>query len=61
MKLWVLDFHTATLSYVSDSLLRGKYLFFNQEYYIDSSVFIGMLGRKQFFFLQLVVFGRVTV
>ena len=60
MKLWVWTFHTATLSYVSDSLLHEKYLFFNQEYYIDSSVFIGMIAKKQFF-LQLVVYGRVTV
>ena len=35
-------------------------LFFNQEYYIDSSVFIAMLAKKQIF-LQLVVSGGVTV
>ena len=60
MKLWVWTFHTATLSYVSDSLLHGKYLFFNQKCYIDSSVFIG-IGKEAIFFLQLVVYGRVTV
>ena len=52
-------FHTATLNYVSDSLLHGKYLFFNQEYYVLPSVFIGMLARKQFFYSWLFLEGSV--
>ena len=59
MKLWVLDFHTGTLSYVSDSLFHEKCLFFHQEYCIDSSVFINMLTRKQI--LHLGVSVRVIV
>ena len=59
MKLWVLDFHTATLSNVSDSLLHGKYFVFNQEYYTDSSVFIAMLAKKQIFYSWLFLVGEL--
>ena len=40
--------------------LHGKCLFFHLEYYIDSSVFINMLKRKQFF-LQVFFSVRATV
>ena len=53
MKLRVMDlmdFHTAVLSCVT--LLHRKSLFLHQEYYLDFSVFRGMLASR---ILQLVV------